>query len=112
MTSGALQLHTFSKQERMHRALKIWGLCWGIACLCVLIPIAHFVLVPAAMITGPILGLKRLGVEQELGGGTGNCPSCQKEMKIAVQEPIFPLNDVCEHCHSAVEISSSISIAS
>src|SRR6185503_7590772 len=69
---GALHLFGFPKvaaqvtvvrrspADRMRRALLGLGTFWGIAILCVFIPIAHFVLVPSFLIIGIVVGVRRV----------------------------------------------------
>ena len=73
-------------QERMIRALKMGGLCWGFALVSILIPLAHFVLVPSFLIAGPIVGMYFYRLESMVIGGSGNCPACQKPFQIAVED--------------------------
>lgn len=49
--------------ERLKRALIVLAKCWGIALVCVLIPIAHFILVPGFLIAGFVMFFVVLNAE-------------------------------------------------
>jgi hypothetical protein len=63
--------------DRLKHAVLALAACWGIAALTVLIPIAHFVLVPAFFVLGIVLFAKKLGEHATFVGLTGTCPRCQ-----------------------------------
>src|SRR6266516_2965408 len=46
-TSGTVTIRHFNRDERVRRALAGLGKWWGVAVVSVLIPVAHFVLVPS-----------------------------------------------------------------
>ncbi len=106
-STGTLNIKNWSKEERTHRALKIGGILFGIGILSILIPLAHFVLVPGFLIASPIVAWVFLGQTSAILGGTGTCPNCKKEIKIEQTKNIFPVNDVCSHCYRALVISRS-----
>jgi hypothetical protein len=61
---------------RLRRGLLALGACWGLAALTVLIPIAHFVLVPGFFLLGIFLLVKRLGEDATVTSVSGDCPKC------------------------------------
>jgi len=61
---------------RTRRALKALGLCWGLAVVTVLVPIAHFVLVPGFFVLGIVLAVRRFGEATTVLGAFGHCPRC------------------------------------
>ncbi len=67
---------TFTQQEQKMRALKSLLTFWGIAILCVLIPIAHFLLVPGFFIGGIIMASRRWKITEEGIDTTGACHAC------------------------------------
>src|SRR2546426_2064740 len=42
-TAGTVTIHEFNREQRLRRALAGLGKWWGVALVCVLIPVAHFV---------------------------------------------------------------------
>ncbi len=61
---------------RTARASKALLLCWGLALLSILVPIAHFVLVPGFALMGIALFVKRMGEAATITGVEGVCPKC------------------------------------
>lgn len=103
-TTGTVNIAIFSSEERLKRSLKILGMCWGIAILCVPIPLIHFTVLPAALIAGVVLFFRTLKQESLVTGGQGTCPECGKIFTVGKATNKFPLNEMCEHCQTSVEI--------
>jgi hypothetical protein len=76
-TKAEVAILRHAQPDRLKRALTALGACWGIGLLCVLIPIAHFVLVPSFFVLGIVLFVKRLGDQATMVGLSGTCPRCQ-----------------------------------
>src|SRR5437879_6828695 len=51
-TRGTVTIHEFRREQRARRAFAVLGKWWGVALLCVFIPVAHFVLVPSFLAHG------------------------------------------------------------
>jgi len=102
--SGTVNIVTFTSQDRLKRASKILGICWGIAIVCIPIPLIHFTVLPLALIAGIVLFFKNLKQESLITGGQGTCPECRKIFKVGKATNKFPLNEMCEHCQTSVEI--------
>ena len=64
---------------RMRRALRALGVCWGLAVASVLVPIAHFVLVPAFLALGILLAVRRGREAASIVAVSGRCPRCEAE---------------------------------
>jgi hypothetical protein len=85
--------------------MKFLGIAWGLGLFCVLIPLVHFVAVPALFIAG-IIGFARMsGQDSLILGGEGTCPECGKTFRIAKATNRFPMDELCEHCRTSVSIS-------
>ncbi len=78
-TRAAASIVQLTTIERVGRALTGLGTCWGLAVVAVLIPIAHWVLVPAFLVAGIVVGVRRLREEQLLIHARGKCPRCDLE---------------------------------
>ena len=61
---------------RLARVLAGLGLFWGVALLCVFIPVAHFILVPTFLLTGIAVAIKRAREDRRLILLRGACPRC------------------------------------
>lgn len=64
------------------RGLRMLGILWLLALVAVLIPLAHFILVPALLLAGPIVGFMRYRDTEHNEQVTGDCPVCGKAMSI------------------------------
>lgn len=104
-TSGEVTLQEWDSSDRMKRALKMFGMLWGAAVVSVLIPLAHFVLVPGFLIAGPIVAYFVYQNEKMILGGQGTCPNCGKPFTIAKGKVRWPMNDLCSECQSPAKIS-------
>ena len=61
---------------RTARAVRTWAICWGLAVVAVFLPVLHFVLVPALLAAGPLLGWQALREHVTLVRAEGHCPGC------------------------------------
>src|SRR2546429_5523276 len=81
-TSGTVTIREFNRDERVRRALAGLGKWWGIAVLSVLIPVAHFVLVPSFLAYGAWQFFQRLGTVDLVIDARGTCPDCGTEQAL------------------------------
>jgi len=81
----------------------VFGL-WGIGALCILIPLAHFVLVPTFLVLGIYFGFRALGYRYQIRSGSFACPNC--ENLISVQNSWFKdeLRLRCESCGTQIVV--------
>lgn len=103
-STGEAQAQYYAQKERTRRALKILGICWGIGLFCVIIPLAHFILVPSFLLAGPIAAFFTYLQTDMILGGSGTCPVCGKPFSVARTRIQWPVNDVCSACHNSVKI--------
>jgi hypothetical protein len=83
------------------------GLFWGLAVVSVLLPVVHFVLVPALLIAGPITALARYRRASGVLGGEGVCPECDALLTVESAADEWPFSEVCETCGAAVRIQKA-----
>jgi len=92
--------------ERTRRALKALAKLWGIALLTILVPMAHFVLVPGFFIAGIVVGLKRLREPATVTGVQGICPRCGEERVFEAGGQLKASSRVsCPVCHNQLELA-------
>lgn len=103
-SSGKLKIQYYSREQRLMRALKIWGICWGGAIVSVLLPIIHFFLVPALFLTGIIAPLIVYNKESEVLRGEAVCPNCQQKLPLEGGSNKWPLEDSCSACKERIII--------
>jgi hypothetical protein len=66
---------------RATRAGLTLAACWLLAAVAVLIPVAHFVLVPALLVAGAVLAVRRLREQASIVRVRGACPRCRREQE-------------------------------
>src|SRR5207245_11733112 len=60
-TRGTVTIHAFDREQRVRRAFAGLGKWWGVALLCVFIPVAPFVLLPSFLGYALVQFFRRLG---------------------------------------------------
>lgn len=103
-SSGQVFIQHWSPKQQLWRAAKTLLLLWGIAALTVLIPIAHFVLVPLFLVAGPVAASIVYKQHATVLGGSGVCPKCNREFEIVAAKDRWPLKDLCSACYQQVTI--------
>ena len=106
-SAGKVFVQSWSRKERVKRSLKVLGFTWLLAVLSVFLPIAHFFLVPAFLIAGPIVAHFIYKQESAVLGGESLCPSCGKLLPIVGGPNKWPLEDLCSNCQTHVIIETS-----
>ena len=83
-------------------------LLWAIAAACIVIPVAHFVLVPAFGMAGLVLAGFRLVEGSSLMGTVGVCPRCKVEKQFPPSGRYREGGTVhCDGCGSLLEVKAS-----
>ncbi len=72
-TRGTVTIQEFDREQRFRRAVAGLGTWWGIGLLTVLIPVAHFVLVPSFLTYGLWQFFQRLGTVELATDARGTC---------------------------------------
>jgi hypothetical protein len=103
-TAGGLTIARLSRRDRLLRALQCGGGCWLAAVGAVFLPIAHFVLVPALLLAGPIVGAWQWSREERVVVGQGTCPYCEADVPIQSGALQWPLTETCPACLRSLEI--------
>lgn len=107
-TTGYILVKDFSTKERMRSCLILWLGSWIAAGLAVFLPLLHFILVPAFIIAGPVLGLTKYYQKSKVLEGSGTCPACQKNLKIVSGSLNWPLEELCSACGRKSKIEEKI----
>ncbi len=102
---GEVRIQQLNLALRALRALKLLGIYWGIAVVSVLVPIAHFVLVPGFLVAGLIIAGLALATKSLVLGGEGICPNCEAFLPIVQKKDKWPLTDRCDQCHTNITIT-------
>ncbi len=105
---GHIELQNLNSKTRALRATKTLGLFWLIALASILIPMIHFVSVPAFLIAGIALGIRAYQVQQLLLSGAVSCPSCGTILSPEPQALRWPVKEICPSCRHIVTVSLSL----
>ena len=111
--AGTLHVSIYSARECAIRAAQALALWWALALLSVLIPLAHFILVPLFLLTGPMVAYKRYRAIEGSERVEGHCPVCRNAIKIKLgpaEKPV--LWKYCPVCQEplACEYATSASV--
>ena len=91
--------------RRAGRALAGLGLFWGIAAVCVFIPVAHLLLVPAFLLCGGVVAALRLREGRRLVALRGACPRCGVEQDFGATGRFDKQREVvCPNCHARLRL--------
>jgi hypothetical protein len=90
-TPAEVLVRTLNTGERLRRAGTAAGLGLAVALLTLPIPIVHFMFPPAALITGMVVGVRRLGQRQVFQLARGQCPFCHREQRLNLAGSRFSL---------------------
>jgi len=105
-TQGTVTVQEFTREERVRRALRGLGKWWGIALLSVLIPVAHFILVPSFLLYGIWQFVQRFGTSSLATGARGTCPDCHTEQAFELSTGWrLPQPVTCRNCHRGLRLS-------
>jgi hypothetical protein len=106
-TRGTATIQQFDKPQRTRWAFTALGKWWGVALLCVFIPVAHFLLVPSFGVFGAWQFFQRLRTEQRVVDARGTCPDCGTEQQLELDSRWRPEQSVrCSHCQRALQLST------
>ncbi len=103
-SDGLLHSQVFTPQERLQRALKMWGLLWLLALASVPIIVAHWVLVPGFFLAGPIWAYKRYRTPSVPDHVSGRCPMKSEEISVALEaSDRLPMWTHCPVCNASLQ---------
>lgn len=103
-TSGKILLKVFSKSERTKRSVLTLAGFWLLAIFSVLIPVAHFVLVPAFLLLAPFLAYLKWQQDAGIIGGECFCPECKEKLALGSMKLKWPLTTSCLSCKATIYI--------
>lgn len=105
-TPGIVTIQRFDRGERWRRALQGLGTWWGAALVSVLVPVAHFILVPSFLGYGVWQFAQRLGTTELVTAARGTCPDCGAEQpfELAAQWRT-PQPVTCGACRRGLRLS-------
>jgi hypothetical protein len=103
-----MHVSLFSPREQKMRALKSLLTFWAIALVSILIPIAHFLLVPGFLLGGVIVASRRLKIAEEGHDASGICPDCENHICIPMDKNAeLPQWHDCPECSDPLTLQSA-----
>lgn len=102
--SDSVKLECRTKQQRSWHAFRSLFRWWLLALFSVLIPVAHFVLVPLFLLLGLIFSVRTFLQSEVLSESRVECPKCGKKFEIVTLTARFPIFDICKECEAQVRI--------
>jgi hypothetical protein len=104
--SGRATIVSYDRAARWRRALLGLAQWWAVALGCVLIPVAHFVLVPSFFLFGLYTFVQRFGTDQRVTAARGTCPDCGTEQDFDLGERWrVPQQISCRLCHRGLTLT-------
>ncbi|MEY4668983.1 MAG: hypothetical protein RL518_1682 [Pseudomonadota bacterium] len=108
-TNGTMEVLEFSEQGRVKRAWLTALKCLGATALCVLIPGAHFVLVPLGLlVVTPLMTVYTLRVKTKIVSASIDCPACHKPLNVLTSQERYPIYENCSSCHRQVTLTQGV----
>ncbi len=105
--TAEMHITAFSVPEQKTRAIKALLKFWLIAAVCVLIPIAHFLLVPGFFIGGIIVASRRWKTDAEGEDARGCCPACHNQITISLEKDAeLPQWHDCPECSDPLQLQA------
>lgn len=103
--AARMHVTAFSDHEQKIRAIKSLLGLWGIAAVCLLIPVAHFILVPGFLVGGIIVASRRMKTAEEGIDAEGTCPACNNDIQIPLEKNAeLPQWHDCPQCGDPLEL--------
>lgn len=107
-THGTIEVLEFSEQGRVKRAWVMALKCLGATALCVLIPVAHFLLVPLGLlVVTPIMTIYTFRVRTKIISACVDCPACHKPLNVLTSQERYPIYENCGSCHRQIALSKT-----
>ena len=102
--TGTMFYTAFSAADRTTRAVTAQVICWILAGITLFIPIAHFFLVPAFLIAGPVMAFSRYKQTNAKEKVEGTCPRHNGQFTINLETTdTLPKWTYCPECDGAIQ---------
>ena len=107
ITQAKMLVQVYSEKEQKIRAIKTMLIFWLVAAVCVLIPVAHFLLVPGFFIVGIIKAIKLWHKAEDGLSAEGECPSCHQHIVFNLENNAeLPQWRDCPECSESLKLSA------
>lgn len=107
-TAATVRLDPLVPGRRVGRAVASFAVLFVIALVSVLIPVAHFLLVPGFLIAAFVSLIVRLGVTTLVLGARGTCPDCGVEQDFDLPKAWrLPQDVTCRGCQRRLTLTAA-----
>jgi ribosomal protein S27AE len=97
-SESEVEVQHLTPAERLVVGLKILGIFWLGAILCLPIPMVHFVAVPVGLIAGVVMFFRAYGLTERLKSGSIPCPKCGTSFAADLKPFVWPKHETCPQC--------------
>lgn len=102
-----LRIRSFDRARRIRRAISGLATWCVVAVASVFIPVAHFLLVPAFVIYGLFVFVRRVRITTLVVAARGTCPDCGAEQDLDILGPWHGGHDLsCRACHRSLRLEA------
>ncbi len=104
--TGVALVHSLERAERLKRAGTVLGAGVLAALITLPIPLVHLFFPPAALITGSVLGIRRLNQRAVFTSARGTCPFCGREQSLGLTGAAvrLPRKTTCHGCRRELRL--------
>lgn len=108
-TVADAEIRSLAAGERFRRAGTVAGAGLVAALVTLPIPIVHFIFPPAALLTGLVLGARRVGQRELFHRVIGTCPFCGRSGRLGLTDsPVrLPRQLTCPDCRKTLELDAA-----
>lgn len=108
ITQAMVEIGSLSKAERFRRAIIAPAIGLAVSVAVLPIPIVHFAVPPVAILTGIVLGIRRIGQGRIITRAEGICPFCGTTQTLGLNGSAYrlPRELKCRSCLKHFTISA------
>jgi len=107
-TAGTVSVEDVPRGRRVGGAITRFVLLLCAAAVSILIPLAHFILVPSFLIAAFITLFQRLALSAKVVGARGTCPDCGLEQDLDVpRQWRLPVDVTCRGCQRRLTLTAA-----
>jgi hypothetical protein len=104
-----IEIRSLTTGERLRRAGKAPLIGLGVAILVLPIPVVHFAVPPLALISGVVVGIRRMSQRELFVSARGPCPFCGTEQSLGLNGSAYrlPRSAKCHACLRSMTLDAA-----
>ena len=105
-STAHVEVESLTLQQRAIRSVAIIALGFALALVALPIPLVHFVLVPASLLLGLVIGTNRFRQREIFALAEGACPFCGTKQRLGLAGRAFrlPRQVHCKNCGRSLDL--------